>query len=561
MLDHAWQSTAVLALAALAAWMMRRHSAQARYWVWMAASIKFLLPFSVLISLGEKFAWRTAPAAGAGFAFAMEQAARPFSPTVPPLTHPDALPTGTLLTAIWLAGCAAVLLRWTVRWMRIRAAMGAAEIVRTGREAAILRRVTRRSIPLLRSQSMLEPGVFGIFRPVLMLPAGIADRLSDAQLEAIFAHEAAHIRRHDNLAAALHMAVEAVFWFYPPAWWLGARLVEERERACDEDVLRRGGAREAYAEGVLEVCRFCLESPLACAAGITGADLNRRIHHIMLGKPGDPPTRARKLLLAAAGAATLALPFAAGSLAVRPAGAQPQAQGKNTGDFEAASIKPASPGARGWGLVVDPGRLRILNLTVQQMVGEAYGMADFRISAPNGLPPGRYDIVATAPGHQSREFDRPLQVMLQRLLAERFHLETHREEKVLSHYELVTARGGVKLKPSDQPGYSTRSGAGFLNAWGLSLNDLAAFLTRRLDRPVVDGTGIPGRFDLTLQWSPDETQSNPEMPNPNQAPAAADETRPSIFRAMEEQLGLKLEGRRSPVEILVIDRATTPAEN
>lgn len=237
------------------------------------------------------------------------------------------------------------------------------------------------------------------------------------------------------------------------------------------------------------------------------------------------------------------------------------AQAQPAKTFEAASVKLASPGAHGWGLVVDPGRLRILNLTLKQCIGEAFGLSDFRISAPDGLPPEHYDITATIPGHASREFDTPLQLALQALLKERFHLAYHHEQKVISHYGLITAKGGAKLKPSDQPGYSTRSGPGWLNAWGLAMGDLAEFLTRRLDRPVVDYTGLAGRYDLKLTWSPDETQSNPEMPNPNRTPVAADETQPSIFRAMEEQLGLKLEGRKGPVEILVVDHAEKAAAN
>jgi uncharacterized protein (TIGR03435 family) len=256
----------------------------------------------------------------------------------------------------------------------------------------------------------------------------------------------------------------------------------------------------------------------------------------------------------------VAAPLVIGAFTVRQALAQAKPSGKAAG-FDAFSIKVAHPGARGMGVLVDPGRLRLMNLTLKQCISEAFGLADFRISAPNGLPSERYDMVVTVPGHTSREFDPTLQLMVQGILTDRFHLATHREQRTMSHYALVAAKSGPKLTPSDQPGYSTRSGPGTLVATGLSLDDLANYLARRLDRPVIDATGIPGRFDLKLNWSPDETQSNPEMPNPNQPPAAADETRPSIFRALEEQLGLRLEGRKAPVEILVVDRAERPTEN
>ena len=90
------------------------------------------------------------------------------------------------------------------------------------------------------SSARLEPGVFGIFRPFLLLPEGLSDHLTPAQFEAIVAHELCHVRRRDNFSSAIHMVVEALFWFHPAVWWIRARLVEERERACDEAVLRMG---------------------------------------------------------------------------------------------------------------------------------------------------------------------------------------------------------------------------------------------------------------------------------------------------------------------------------
>ena len=98
----------------------------------------------------------------------------------------------------------------------------------------------------------------GIFKPVLLLPEGIAERLTPAQLEAILAHELRHVQRRDNLTAAIHMLVETIFWFHPLVWWIRARLMEERERACDEGVLRLGSEPQVYAESILKVCEFYL---------------------------------------------------------------------------------------------------------------------------------------------------------------------------------------------------------------------------------------------------------------------------------------------------------------
>jgi bla regulator protein BlaR1 len=130
----------------------------------------------------------------------------------------------------------------------------------------------------------MEPGVVGIFRPVLLLPEGILDRLTPAQLEAIVAHELCHVRRRDNLTAAIHMVVETIFWFHPLVWWIRARLIDERERACDEEVLRLGNQAEVYAESILEACKLYLESPLACVSGVTGSDLKKRIESIMANR-------------------------------------------------------------------------------------------------------------------------------------------------------------------------------------------------------------------------------------------------------------------------------------
>lgn len=93
------------------------------------------------------------------------------------------------------------------------------------------------------SSNLLEPGIFGIFRPVLLWPERLSERLDDEDTKAILAHELMHARRHDNLKAALHMVVEAVFWFHPLVWWMERRMIEERERACDEAVIELGGHR------------------------------------------------------------------------------------------------------------------------------------------------------------------------------------------------------------------------------------------------------------------------------------------------------------------------------
>ncbi len=322
--NHLWQSTLCLVVAGLLTLVFRKNHARVRYGLWLAASIKFLIPFSLLIILGNNLAKpRVIYQTETGFMTAMQEAGQPFtlptahvpSPVAFSPASPNLLPA--ILAAIWLNGFAAVLILWFVRWRRIRSIVRGATPVREGRELLALRRVeawagVRKPIEFVSSQATLEPGIFGIFKPVLIWPQGISQHLNDAHLEAILAHEVWHVRRRDNLASSIHMLVEAIFWFHPLVWWLGSRLVAERERACDEEVLQLGSKPNIYAESILKTCEFCVESPLACVSGITGADLKKRILRIMTERVVNKLSFRGKLLLASFGLAAIAGPVVFG---------------------------------------------------------------------------------------------------------------------------------------------------------------------------------------------------------------------------------------------------------
>ena len=203
---------------------------------------------------------------------------------------------------------AAVLVRWAMRWARVRAVVRAASPLSWPA-----------AMPVLTSPSLLEPGLVGLWRPVLVVPETLPDHLSRPEIAAIVAHEACHLRRRDNLTAAVHMLVEALVWFHPLVWWIGARLIEERERACDEAVVQGGHDPAAYARSLVESCRLYLQSPLSCVAGASGSNLKRRVETIMTVPPSPPLSLPGKALLAAAGACAFASPVAAGWLA-SPAG-------------------------------------------------------------------------------------------------------------------------------------------------------------------------------------------------------------------------------------------------
>jgi beta-lactamase regulating signal transducer with metallopeptidase domain len=350
--NHLWQSTLFVLGAALLALVLRRCRPGVRYGIWLAASLKFLLPFALLAAAGDAAAGRLhlflAPPKGlAAIAPVVEPLPQAFlSPAPPPsvVSSPLAAPAAAVpfdpapvLLGVWAIGLAVVLGVWAARWSRVRAALRDASPMDMSAPVQVL------STPLL-----MEPGVAGFLRPVLVLPEGIAERLSPAQLDAIVAHELCHVRRRDNLTGALHMLVQALFWFHPLVWWLGARLVAEREQACDEAVVRAGHGREAYARGVIETCRHYLQSPLVCVSGVSGADLQQRVEAIMTHPESAPLSLAAKALLGAAATLALASPVAAGVLAAQspamsPAPAAPPASAAASArsDLPVAETQPA----------------------------------------------------------------------------------------------------------------------------------------------------------------------------------------------------------------------------
>ena len=313
--DHLWQSTLFALGAGLLTLTLRENGAHVRYWLWFAASVKFLVPFSLLEQLGGfLLPPGDAPSLASPVPIFAEQMARPFSGASPVVSVPAAggPSIATILALLWAIGFVAVLMLWLVRWMQVHAA----------RRSATSLAITA-PMPVKASHSSLEPGLVGIWRPELLLPEGFVTQLTAEETHVILAHEICHLKRRDNLTAAIHMIVEVLFWFFPLVWWIGARLIDERERACDEAVVASGNDAETYAESVLKVCRFYLHAPLACTAGVSGADLKKRMEAIMEGRLILRLSGLKKLLLAAAAAAALVVPLALGVLHTPAAIAQP----------------------------------------------------------------------------------------------------------------------------------------------------------------------------------------------------------------------------------------------
>lgn len=592
--NHLWQSTVFGLAAALLAFALRNNRAGTRYWLWLAASLKFLIPFSILVAIGGTIHLpSTAPIVHSTFSTAVRQIGQPFAAS-PGFTQHTAIASpdaprklSAVASAIWAFGFAVVLLAWARNWVRIR---------------GIARRATALDmdapIRVLSCESSLEPGVFGILRPVLLLPRGITDHLEPAHLRAIVAHELCHVRRRDNMAAALHMLVEAIFWFHPLVWWIGGRLVDDRERACDEEVLRLGNQPRVYAESIVKTCQFFVESPSVCMSGVTGADLKKRLVHIMGATFAARMSVQKKMLLLAAGIAALALPIAAGLFT------SASADDKTPLTFEAASIKPSAPGGRRGMFMLSPGgRVRTEGMTTKVLIEMAYDLKDAQLEGgPSWIDSERYNIEAKPDDSVAATLDKlppdqrkqELGEMLRSLLRDRFKLVLGHDTKELPVYLLVAAKNGPKLKPSDSklPGHTPppelpppatpmrhtgeqpRIGGeglmmspGHIQSTGAEMSMVVNALSMITHRVVINKTGLKGAYDFTLNWTPDETQfraADPEGPGGPEGPGAPpppDTNGPDLFTAIQEQLGLKLVAQKAPVDVLVIQHVEKPSED
>lgn len=315
-LNHLWQSTLCLGVIAVLTLLLRRNGAHTRYWLWFAASVKFLVPFAVLVLIGQQIA----PRAAAPYPIAPVIAAAPaafvaqhFTATaITPIQATPALPWGAMVLVIWALGATVLLLHWTMRWQELR------KLIQQSQPLPLAL-----PIPVRCSAAALEPGLVGILRPLLLLPQGLAEQLTTAEIRSILAHELCHLRRRDNLTYGIHLLSQLIFWFYPPMWWLGSRLIREREHACDESVLAAGHEPGVYAQSILKVCRFYIGAPVVGAAGISKADLTGRVRRITDGRTAAPLSIAQKVLLGASAALMLALPVCLGLLVSPNADAQP----------------------------------------------------------------------------------------------------------------------------------------------------------------------------------------------------------------------------------------------
>ncbi len=285
--------------------------------------------------------------------------------------------------------------------------------------------------------------------------------------------------------------------------------------------------------------------------------------------------RRRKITINFVAAAAMSLMSRTGAAQTTRSAADPDAVSSQPLTYEVVSVKPNKSGNGGMSVNFRPAIYSATNTTLPLLIQSAYGLRmDGLISGlPSWAQSTHFDIEAktddaTASAleklpHQQR-FDRQ-EKMLRAVLEDRFHLKAHVETKDLPIYALVVTKGGFKLKPADPndtyesaiKGFNGKPSAGMImtnhgvmTTYATPIVALSANLTYQVHRIVVDQTGLTGKYDITLKWSPDDGTTDP-----------SDSSSPSIFTALQEQLGLKLEPQKAPVETIVIDHVELPSEN
>jgi beta-lactamase regulating signal transducer with metallopeptidase domain len=418
LIDHLWQSTLFCAVVWLVSLALRANGASLRHWLWLIASLKFLVPFSALYYLGAMAGLRIPEGFQPTlFSVALEATAPVVSPSSSfvVISQSGGFGWSTLLLTIWALGAAIVALRWFLAW---RAADSIVRAARPAPGSPLDARVT---------DAAIEPAVARVFRPVVLLPSALLGRLSPEQLGAVLAHEREHIERRDNLTAHLHHLVQTIFWFHPLVWWIGRQMLEERENACDEAVLERGHDAQQYAEGILAVCRHCHELASAghSSSAIAG-DLTRRIRSIIRHVPPVSPGFCKTLALSACTLALATAPLFAG--AFDSATMRRERLASDERNLGSAEIVVGPAASREFEIETDRRDVRIRNSTLRELVAVAYGVPRSNIRGGSWLDDTRYDIRIQLrdPVADPENFDpAALRSVVNKLLASRFGLQIH----------------------------------------------------------------------------------------------------------------------------------------
>jgi uncharacterized protein (TIGR03435 family) len=233
-------------------------------------------------------------------------------------------------------------------------------------------------------------------------------------------------------------------------------------------------------------------------------------------------------------------------------------------EFEVVSVKPNKTADNSSHSHSDQGRLTATNLSLRQMIVMAYGIKDYQVEGPAWIGTEHFDVAAKFPEALPKDpekYNAAFTAMMQKMLLDRFKLAVHHDQKTFAVYGLVVTKSGIKFKEAPAgDGHSSNSKNTHYTGKAVSMETFAAFLSRRQDLPVLDMTGLKGFYDLTLDWFP-EPKPSEDKPSEDK-PAQDKPAGPTLPDALQNQLGLKLENRKAPIEIVIVDHAEKlPTEN
>jgi uncharacterized protein (TIGR03435 family) len=528
-----WQALAVTVLVWLVLRFARRINAATRYAIWWATlGVVLILPVAPrLISV-----IRTHP-----HPVALATAKPPSVTLAPVIVEPVVVTVPQDRRAIWPIAVAAI-------W----AAILLWRMYQIGRSYVYLRGVKQRSavseVPLpaisrhadlLISRDIMSPMAVGFLRPAIILPESLVPELSGPERDHVLLHESAHLAKYDDWINLAMRILGGLLALHPIAIWILRRIEREREMACDDWVVARTGSARPYAASLarlVELRQAARREMLASGLFGLGSKIGDRIEVLLRrGRTFSSRASGRDVLISTAALAGLML---AGSTAPRWIAF---AQVAPEPSFDVASIRPNQSGHDGMIInLPDTGRLSVTNATLKDLIRNAWGIQNYQIAGgPGWLNTDRYDIQAKTAGPITEVQEEPL---MQNLLADRFHLKVHRDTSELPVYALLLGKSGPKFKENTGPNGSIHTSRGArriqISVTRVTMGQLGGMLGRQLGRVVQNKTGLNGYYDFALEWDPEPT---------------GDSSAPSIFAALQEQLGLKLESAKRPVEILIID--------
>jgi uncharacterized protein (TIGR03435 family) len=613
LIHFVWQGAAVAAIAGGLMWLLRHRPPEARYGVACAALIAMLAaPIITATTLS-----RSVSVAGAATPLSVPHQAGPDDDTIPDaaamlrnlsmargLSSIDAVKAGPLwlpsLVLAWLIGVAAFFIRMLGGWWRIHRLH---RVARATSPSVWTKTATRladtlglfRRVHIVDSSAVDTPTVIGWITPVILLPVAALAGLSASQVEAILAHELAHIRRHDFLVNLLQTLAETMLFYHPAVWWLSARIRVEREHCCDEVALSVCGDALSYAEALVELERWRhVRAPLAMAA--TGGTLMTRVRRV-LGAPALEPPRSVGALMAAAVIAVICV----GSASAYVLAAQP--------DRRSQPVQGSRDDPAPWSMIFNQAdsTMRFIGYRGRDLIRFAYQIPKARvIGGPSWLDEQVLNITVNLDSPPRAD---EMPGIVREALQSRLQLKTHVEQRNFPVLALIMARGdrsmGPQLHVASRPcfdvqewiaagqsrdqlrewngvppcGGTRESGLGWAQHWSVTMPAFAEYLRgyvkgwpmTPLEPPpaqlgptlievkapdIVDRTGLTGRYDI------DFNAFYPTAALMSRFPVLKSLFEPmgftSIPRALQDQLGLRLVESEAPYDVIVIDQAEHP---